>query len=170
MHLIISTSLNPNSRSGILAQHALTDFKDKSMAAEIIDLRDYDLPFCDGDTCNKDAVVKELKEKITNSKSIILASPIYNYDVNAVAKNLLELTGSAWTEKVVGFMCSAGGKGSYMSVMPFANSLMLDFRCHIIPRYVYVTGDAFDGLLIANEEVISRIEELVDSIISWSSS
>mgnify|MGYP001178670357 CR=1 FL=1 len=50
------------------------------------------------------------------------------------------------------------------------NSLMLDYRCRIIPRYVYATGDAFDSSQVANEEVISRIEELVDSIISWSSS
>ncbi len=47
---------------------------------------------------------------------------------------------------------------------------MLDYRCRIIPRYVYATGDAFDSSQVANEEVISRIEELVDSIISWSSS
>ncbi len=47
---------------------------------------------------------------------------------------------------------------------------MLDYRCRIIPRYVHATGDAFDSSQVANEEVISRIEELVDSIISWSSS
>ena len=32
---------------------------------------------------------------------------------------------------------------SYMSVMAYANSLMLDFRCVIIPRFVYATGSAF---------------------------
>jgi FMN reductase len=37
--------------------------------------------------------------------------------------------------KVVGFLCAAGGKSSYMSVMRLANSLMLDFRCLIIPHF-----------------------------------
>ncbi|MDP6500219.1 MAG: hypothetical protein QF847_03295 [Candidatus Marinimicrobia bacterium] len=61
---------------------------------------------------------------------------MYNYDVNAAAKNLLELTGSGWNEKTVGFICNAGGDKSYMSVMSFANSLMLDHRCKIIPCFV----------------------------------
>ena len=66
------------------------------------------------------------------------------YDLNAAAKNFIELTGRAWTNKVVGFICAAGGKGSYMSVTSFMNSLMLDFRCIIIPRFVYTDASGFD--------------------------
>ena len=57
---------------------------------------------------------------------------------------MIELTGSSWEDKIVGFLCAAGGTTSYMSVMAYANSLMLDFRCVIIPRFVYATGNAFD--------------------------
>ncbi len=56
---------------------------------------------------------------------------------------MIELAGSAWEDKIVGFLCAAGGMSSYMSVMAYANSLMLDFRCVIIPRFVYATGDIF---------------------------
>ena len=73
-----------------------------------------------------------------------MAAPVYNYDVSASAKNMIELTGSAWEDKIVGFLCAAGGMSSYMSVMAYANSLMLDFRCVVIPRFVFATGDAFD--------------------------
>ena len=72
---------------------------------------------------------------------MIVAAPVYNYDVSASAKNMIELTGNAWEDKMVGFLCAAGGMSSYMSVMAYANSLMLDFRCVIIPRFVYATGD-----------------------------
>jgi FMN reductase len=57
-----------------------------------------------------------------------------------------------------------------MSVMPFANSLMLDYRCRIIPRYVYTTSESFSEGQLADNEIIDRINELVDTIISWSSS
>ena len=77
---------------------------------------------------------------------IVVATPIYNYDASAAAKNLVELTGRAWQNKVVGFLCAAGGDGSYMSIMALANSLMLDFRCVIVPRFVYATGGAFAAL------------------------
>ena len=75
----------------------------------------------------------------------MIATPIYNYNVSSSAKNLVELTGKAWTDKVVGFLCAAGGRGSYMGCMGLANSLMLDFRSLILPRFVYATGDPFAG-------------------------
>ena len=80
---------------------------------------------------------------------------------------MVELTGSAWEDKIVGFLCAAGGMNSYMSVMAFANSLMLDFRCMIIPRFVYATGDAFDGDELKDKKVAKRIEELAAEVIRF---
>jgi FMN reductase len=78
---------------------------------------------------------------------------------------MVELTGSAWEDKVVGFLCAAGGMGSYMSVMSFANSLMLDFRCLIIPRFVYATGDSFDGDKLIDTKVAKRIDQVVADLV-----
>jgi FMN reductase len=49
---------------------------------------------------------------------------------------------------------------SFMSVMSLANSLMLDFRSVIVPRFVYATGEAFAGGRIASREVADRVAEL----------
>ena len=136
--------------------------------AKFIDMKLIEFPFCDGDKCYEEPIVDKLKDLIKNSSSIIIASPIYNYDLNAVAKNLIELTGKAWVDKVVGFICAAGGEGSYMSPMSFINSLMLDFRCLIIPRFVYADKTSFRDNGEINDIVKSRIEELVDSSISLS--
>jgi hypothetical protein len=46
-----------------------------------------------------------------------------------------------------------------MSIMPFANSLMLDYRCHIIPRFVYAAPSHIDEGTFGDEAVNSRIEE-----------
>ena len=133
--------------------------------AKFIDLQEIELPICDGDKCYENPIVNELKGYIENSCSILLASPIYNYDFNAAAKNLIELTGKSWTDKLVGFISSAGGKGSYMSPMSFINSLMLDFRCIIIPRFVYADKTCFHKDGNVNDTIKERIEELVDSSI-----
>ena len=132
--------------------------------AKIIDLQKISFPICDGNICYEDPIVNELKGEINNSSSILIASPIYNYDLNAVAKNLIVLTGKAWENKLVGFISAAGGKGSYMSPMSFANSLMLDFRCIIIPRFVYADNACFNNGDI-NDDIKDRIEELVDASI-----
>ena len=47
-----------------------------------------------------------------------------------------------------------------MSVMNFATSLMLDFRCLILPRFIYAVGSDFSGDKIINAEIQQRIELL----------
>jgi FMN reductase len=160
--LVISTSLNPDSKSRVMARQAYKYWKETG-SIELIDLRDYHLPVCDGDACYSHPDVIALTEKIRQAPAILLAVPIYNYSSAASAKNLIELTGSAWEEKIVGFLCAAGGKSSYMSILGLANSLMLDFRCLINPRFVYTDGSAFEGEEIIDEEVQQRIKELTIS-------
>ena len=162
MYLVISCSMNKSSKSRIMARHAYDLY---SKNAKFIDLQDFELPICDGDTCYDDFTVMELKEIISNAKSIILASPIYNYDFNAVAKNLIELTGRSWNEKIIGFISSAGSMNSFMSPMSFANTMMIDFRCIIIPRYVYADKKCFSENGKINSEIKERIEELVEKSI-----
>ena len=141
-----------------MAEYILNHFNSKNTNLELIDLRNFDLPLCDGDESSDSLQVQELKTKIRNAQGILIATPVYNYNINAALKNLIELTGSAWTDKVVGFICSAGGKNSYMSVMSLANSLMLDFRSIIIPRFVYSDDD--------NEQLDSSIKKRLDQLSS----
>jgi FMN reductase len=165
-NLIISSSLNPKSRSRLLALIAFNKLQDMGVAVEWLDLADHPIPLCDGDSTYNNSKVKELKEKVQSAKGILFAVPIYNYDVNAAAKNLIELTGDAWNEKVVGFLCAAGGKGSYMSVMSLANSLMLDFRCLILPRFVYSVGEDFGDGEVTDAKVKERVMELAKELDS----
>ena len=50
-----------------------------------------------------------------------------------------------------------------MSVMGVVNSLMLDFRCHIVPRFVYATGEAFKGDE-EDVEVSERLAQVTDEL------
>lgn len=152
-----------------MAKAALESLESKKASVELIDLADLKPPICDGGAAYGDPAAQELAAKVEAADGILIATPIYNYDVNAAAKNLIELTGRAWTEKIAGFLCAAGGQGSYMSVMALASSLMLDFRTIIIPRFVYATGDQFQGNEISHEDLGERIEQLVDELLRFTS-
>lgn len=165
MILVISSSLHPNSRSRILARSCVDRLEALQRPVELFDLAVTALPPCDGSTAYGDPNAKKLGELIEAADAILLASPVYNYDVNAAAKNAVELTGRAWTGKIVGLMLAAGGQSSYMSAMGLANSLMLDFRCLIVPRFIYATGDCFEGNRLADEVIQGRVELLVDETI-----
>jgi NAD(P)H-dependent FMN reductase len=167
--LVISCSLNPDSRSRVMARHAVEALTERGAEAELLDLQDWPLPLCDGNASYEDPNVAPLTETISAADGVLIAAPVYNFDVNAAAKNLVELTDKAWQDQVVGFLLAAGGQSSYMSVLGFANSLMLDFRCLILPRFVYATKQAFDGDRISEPLVTARIDELVEKLIAVSS-
>src|SRR5205823_5628213 len=127
-YLVISTSGNPDSNSRRMAQLAFDWLEQNKLVCEWLDISQLDLPLCDADVCYNHPAAQKLSATIEAADGIIVATPVYNYDVSAAAKNMVELTGSAWEDKIVAFLCAAGGMSSYMAVMSFANSLMLDFR------------------------------------------
>ena len=164
---ILATSLDAGSRSQIMARYAAERLEARGVSCTLIDLRGWNLPLGGGETEAHQEEVSRLKRLVQPATHLLFAVPVYNWDVNAAAKNLLEiLSGHELDEKTVGFLCAAGGQSSYMSVLPFANSLMLDFRCWIVPRFVYATGGDFGDNEIRSEKVRERIELLLDELFS----
>jgi FMN reductase len=52
-----------------------------------------------------------------------------------------------------------------MSIMSLANSLILDFRCLIVPRFVYsIWSDFKDGQMV-NEKVTERVKQLCAEVV-----
>jgi FMN reductase len=167
-YLVISCSLNPESRSRKLAKDAQNRLESLNEKTVWLDLAEHDLPLCDGDSVYERSIVGEMGKLVKGADGILMAAPIYNYDLNAVAKNFIELTGRAWQDKVVGFLCAAGGEGSFMSPMGMANSLMLDFRCIVVPRFVYASSKSFFENGDVTPEIKERIDGLVDVLVKVS--
>ena len=170
--LILSTSLNPRSKSHTLALRAEEHLEAEGADTVVIELGELELPLCGSAGSFDHPKAMQLTERIREADGVLIASPVYNYDVNAACKNAIELTGAGWENKAVGFILAAGGQASYMSAMGLANSLMLDFRCVIVPRFVYATGEAFrDGALV-DVKVDERLGRLARDIIrlaqAWS--
>ena len=163
---VISSSLNAESKGLHLARLAAEHLQAQGQTVDFIDLRDVPLPLGGSDGSFDHPLATELTARLKRADGILLATPVYNYDVNAAAKNLVELTGPAWENKVVGFLLSAGGHPSYMSVMGFANSLMLDFRCIILPRFVYaLSKEHFSAGKLSDPDVQRRVEELTRQLV-----
>ena len=162
---VVCCSLNPDSRSAALAEHLRQPLADAGGEADWIDLRDHPLPLCDGGAAYTDPAVGALADRLAAADAAVLALPIYNYGVNAAAKNLIELAGRSLTDKPVGLVCSAGGHASYMSAMGFAGGLMLDFRCWVVPRFVFAHDGDFGPDATPPEEVVGRLEALAHETV-----
>lgn len=163
--LVVATSLNPGSRSFLLAREAYALLQQREVDSELVDLRELDLPFADGvsDFGSRPGVAR-IKAAFKQASHIILAVPIYNGDVNAATRNLPNL-GCDFAGRTVGFLCAAGGARSYMAIYSLANSLMFEYLAWIVPRHVYATKADFSAGRIASAEVLERIGRLLDSLL-----
>ena len=166
-YLVVSTSGNPSSNSRKMGRVAFEYLRNEKVDCEWLDLAELELPLCDAHACYAHPAARKLDRAVATAHGIIIAAPVYNYDVSASAKNMIELTGSSWEDKIVGFLCAAGGMSSYMSVMAYANSLMLDFRCVIIPRFVYATSEIFAEEELAEQKISARIEQVAADLIRF---
>jgi FMN reductase len=160
--VVSSLSTNPNGLTRSLARAVEGAASGLGVPTRRIDLSACDLPLCAGVQSAEHPVAKQIGEAIRAASAVLLVAPVYNYALSAAAKNLIELTGSAWADKVVGILCTAGGRSSYMAPLSLANSLMLDFGCLIVPRFVYATTGDFDGDRSASPEFQQRVQELVE--------
>jgi FMN reductase len=158
--LILSCSLSPKSRSAVMATVLEAAVRAQGDEVERVDLRELDLPLCDAGACYGHPDVIRIQKAVARADAIAIATPIYNYETGGSTRNMVALVGQQFTDKVIGLVCAAGGQGSYMSAMGLASSLMLDFRCVIVPRFVYATGAAFEDGRLVDEEVTHRLEEL----------
>lgn len=160
-YLILSCSLSPQSRSRVLARDAAARIEDTGGEVEVVDLREYPLPMCDGGMTTLDPNAQTLARKVAESDGVVIACPVYNFNVSSSVKNLIELTGNVWHDKVVAFVCATGGDASYMAHMGIANSLMLDFRCVVVPRFVHANETEVTPDRIVSAETKRRMDELV---------
>lgn len=178
--LVISCSLNPTSNGVNLAKYAVDHLKTQGQDVELIDLRDYKLPMANGhdQSAYDDPQVKVLHDKILKAGAILIVAPIYNNNVAAVAKNLVELTthahkdvlsGKAWRGKVVGFMGTAGGRGATWSFFPFINGLMVDSKIVFVPSFVLATGEDFNESGLVTDEIKKKVDVLDMEMIRFSS-
>ncbi|HJT80772.1 MAG TPA: NAD(P)H-dependent oxidoreductase, partial [Chthoniobacterales bacterium] len=94
-YLVISTSGNTESNSRIMGRVAFDQLKQRGADSEWIDISGLELPLCDADKCYLNPAAQKLKKTIEAADGIIIAAPVYNFDVSAAAKNMIELTGSA---------------------------------------------------------------------------
>jgi len=164
---VIATSLGSDSRSQELAAEAMRRLKVRSISGTLIDLRQHALPLAGSDESWGNPSVAKVRELVAATTHLIFAVPIYNFDVNSAAKTFIELMGEDLLGgKTVAFLCAAGGQGSYMSILSFANSLMLDFRCWIVPRFVYVTTDFVDEKGIVTPEIDRRLDGLIADLVN----
>ncbi len=144
----ITGSLRTDSYSALALQQAINRVQALGAEVEILDLREMNLPFCDGGSEYPDYPdVEVLRETVKAADGLILATPEYHGSVSGVIKNALDLMSfEHLSGKVTGVISVLGGQSNSNAL----NDLRIILRwVHgwVIPEQIAVgqAWQAFDS-------------------------
>ncbi len=158
-------SLRAESWTRVALTIALAGAEEKGATAELIDLRDYDLPFCTGeDEFKNEPGVQRLRQNVMEANGVILATPNYHGTLSGVLKNALDLMSMREFEgKVVGLVGVSGGRMGGASTLNTLRAIGRTLHAWVIPweAWVYDAATAFaaDGSLLdpASEQRLKEV-------------
>lgn len=139
--IAICGSLREVSRTRQALLIALAGAAELGAEVQLIDLRDYDLTFCDGDNDDRHvpADVLRLRADVRSAQGIILGTPEYHGGYSGVLKNALDLMGFAEFEgKMVGLVGVSGGRLGAIEALSGLRAVGRALHAWVLPEQVAI--------------------------------
>ncbi len=132
--------------------------KKDGVEVELLDLRDYPMPFFDepmspamGGGKYSDPIVTKWAEKIKDGDAFIIVSPEYNHGYTAVLKNALDCIYPEWNKKAVGFV-SWGGVGGARAVEQL-RQVAVELQMSPIRNAIHIPSEVYMAVAKASSPV-----------------
>lgn len=162
----ICGSLRETSYTRLALQVALQGAQEVGAQADLIDLRDYDLTFCDGRKDEKQYPegVLQMRQDVAAADGILLGTPIYHGGFSGVLKNALDLMGFREFEgKMIGLVGVSGGRTGAVHALSTLRAIGRALHAWVIPEEVSIpeAWKAFDGAGTPKDpELQQRLKDL----------
>jgi FAD reductase [NAD(P)H] len=135
---------------------------------ELLDLRDYDVQFCDGrnpSTYNEDT--KKVIDIVSSADFYIIGTPIFNGSITGPLKNLFDLINPKdFRNKVMGFIATGGTYQHYLVIENQLKPIAGFLRAFVAPGFVYANNDHFNQQNeLVDQEVLERVSALAEEVV-----
>ncbi len=135
------------------------------LEVKFINLSEGGIDYYTGDGTFSDTTKQAIKN-ITEADVWILGTPIYNSFFSSALKNLFEYIDYKKTAgKTAGLIVVASGNSGFTNVQTLLTQLMSYFNVITNPRAVFVTADTVQNDQIINDDVKSRLKQIVDETL-----
>jgi len=157
-------------KTAILVQNVLNEVKKNhpDVEVELLDLREYDLQFCDGrDPADYNEDTRKVIEAVTSADFYLIGSPIFNGSMPAPLKNVIDLVPPAvFRHKVMGFVANGGTYQHYLVIENQLKPIAGFLRAYVAPSFVYANTEHFDhSNELVDEDVLERIRALANELV-----
>lgn len=133
----------------------------------ILDLAEFEMVFSDGrDYREYDGDTKYVTETIMAADAIIIGTPTFQASIPATLKNIFDLLPvNAFRDKVVSMLVTAGTAKHYLMVEQQLKPILAYMKAEIVQTYVFIEEKDFYRKEIVNDDVVFRIERLVEDTV-----
>ncbi|PAE42524.1 NADPH-dependent FMN reductase [Bacillus sp. 7884-1] len=157
-------------KTSIVVQNVLEEVKKHhpNVEIELLDLREYDVQFCDGrNPLTYTGDTKKVLDIIQSADFYIIGTPIFQGSLSGPLKNLFDLINPKdIRNKVMGFVATGGTYQHYLVIENQLKPIAGFFRAFVAPGYVYVNNDHFNkDNEIIDQEVLNRITDLAKEVV-----
>ena len=170
--VVISASPRKIAKTQVFMKY-ITEYLNNSSLEELevklINLSDGGIDYYTGDG-NFSDTTKEAIKKITEADIWIVGTPIYNSFFSSALKNLFEYIDYKKTAgKTAGLVIIAAGNSGFTDVQTLLTQLMSYFNVITNPQAVFIMADTAEDDQITNEDVKTRLKQLVDQTLELAS-
>lgn len=161
-------SLRDASYTRIAVERALEAAREAGGKAELLDLREYDLPVFDADD-RETGDAPEMMRQLREADSILLGTPVYHGSYSAPLKNALDYCGfEEFENKTVGLLAVAGG-GFPITALEHLRSVCRALNCWVIPHQAAVprARNAVADGTITDEAIDERVARLGEEAVQY---
>lgn len=151
----------------------------EGVSAEVIDLRDYDLPFFNESVSPSmktepytQPEVVRFTQKIAEGDAFIMVTPEYNHSTSGVLKNAIDWVGPEWNNKPVGFV-SYGSVGGARAIEQL-RLIMIELQMAPIQKAVMMLGNDYFPVVFggaSRDELFAtyqkHLEGMLDQLLWW---
>ncbi|CAH0345986.1 NADPH-dependent FMN reductase [Bacillus sp. CECT 9360] len=157
------------SKTRAAMDYTLKTVKEKYPDAEVtlIDLADYDVQFSDGrNYMEYEGDTGFITKTVMEADAIIIGTPIFQASIPATLKNIFDLLPvNAFRDKVVSMLVTAGTPKHYLIVEQNLKPILAYMKAQIVQTYVFIEEKDFHRKEIVNDDVLFRIERLVEDTV-----
>lgn len=133
----------------------------------LIDLAEYNIQFSDGrNYLEYDGDTGYIAKEIMDADAIVIGTPIFQASIPGTLKNIFDLLPvGAFRDKVVSMLITAGSSKHFLVPEQQLKPILAYMKAQIVQSYVFIEEKDFHRKEIMNDDVIFRIERLVEDTI-----
>lgn len=153
--------------------------KQENVSVEVLDLRDYAMPFFNEAVSPsmkqepyKNEEVARFTQKIAEGDAFVMIAPEYNHGISAVLKNALDWVYGEWTNKPVAFV-SYGSVGGARAV-EHLRLVSIELQMAPIRNAVHIPGEQYFPALFGKTDVQDLFahmqkpaDGMIDQLMWW---